>query len=116
MSQNTENIYSPAKFANFLYICITRRICCENANFSACNANIHTKFANFACRAIFLYFATNSPPNFAILLILGSCLEDLYHKHVWIRTSLHDFCSTQPIYSEVHDLRLLLTAQRRCMH
>ena len=70
--------YSPAKFANFVYICITRgksyhfrgNFSSKMVTFSARNTNVY-KICKL-CRAIFFIFYNISPPNFATLLILTS--------------------------------------------
>ena len=56
--------YSLAKFANFVYVCIT----CGNVTIFE-PIQTYTKFANFACKGTFCKIYIISQPNFAILLI-----------------------------------------------
>ena len=68
--------YGIAKFANFVYICITRgksyhfrgNFSSKMVTFSARNTNIY-KICKLR-RPIFSVFYNISPPNFAVLLIL----------------------------------------------
>ena len=68
--------YGIAKFANFVYICITRgksyhfrgNFSSKMVTFSARNTNIY-KICKL-CNAIFSVFYNISPPNSAILLIV----------------------------------------------
>ena len=80
-------LYSPVKFANFVYICINlvpRVFICitrsennhfrsKNGYFPARNANIY-KICELH-RAIFFSFYNISQPNFAILLILRNSFQ-----------------------------------------
>jgi hypothetical protein len=84
--------YSPVKFANFVYICITRRknnhFRLKNGYFSrALNANIY-KICELHS-SIFSSFYNNSRPNFAILLILDalSSYGNGFVLLVWIKIS-----------------------------
>ena len=91
MSQNTENIYSPVKFANFVYICITRGIWRENGNFSACNAN-YTKFPNF----VGLYFCILQ--HFSTKLCNSTNLRILFGGSLPITINMYGFAQVCTIF------------------
>jgi hypothetical protein len=75
--------HSPVKFANFVYICITRgknnHFLLKNGYLSVFNANIY-KICEFH-RSIFSSFYNNSQPNFEILLI-WRCSFQLLDKKI----------------------------------